>query len=146
MAQNHEKILYNYIEFFLSKDDLYSMMEIQDLDFDSWVKSVNDLYFDSKPNSGFHYNLKHSSGYHKIIEHLNQMKILVSKNKYKEIPALIKLIEDQYENLYYYDQIYVFAHHLFNNIRENEIKFGGGLITIEEFKQKIREKIKKLNN
>ena len=64
-------------------------------------------------------------------------------NEYND--NLFKEIEDEYAALYYYEETYVYAHYVFNNIRQNIIEsfkqLGGGNITLEEFKQKIRDKI-----
>ena len=54
-------------------------------------------------------------------------------------------IQTKLNYLYYYEETYVYAHYVFNNIRKNIIEsfkqLGGGNITLEEFKQKIRDKI-----
>jgi hypothetical protein len=81
----------------------------------------------------------------------------------KSITITLDILEDylhnynsvcyaQYKDLYYYDNVYVFAHHVFNNIRQLpnfgiDIQKGGkgGTLSLEEFKQIIREKIKLLD-
>lgn len=144
--------VYKYIEFFLSKDDLKIMMTIKPFSYESWLDSVYDLYskkpLDTEPNK-FHYNVMHTDAFENINKHIKKIEELSISNTptdKKEIDKLFEEIEKQYTELYYYEETYVYAHYIFNNIRQNMLdpfkQIGGGNITLEEFKQKIRDKIK----
>ena len=145
------EMVYNYIEFFFSKDDLKLMMTIKPFSYESWLDSVYDLYL-KKPLPGdktFHYNIMHTDAFKIINENINQIEKLSISNSpkdKKEIENLFKKIEEQYTHLYYYEETYVYAHYIFNNIRKNMLEtfkqMGGGNITLEEFKKKIRDKIR----
>jgi hypothetical protein len=153
-----EDILYNYIEFFFSKHDLQTMMEVKALSYENWMKSVSSLYSIKPKNSDkFHYNIMHTPEYTKIKKNLKKINDICKGDgdpdtKKTQSLAMITEIEDLYKNLYYYDNVYVFAHHVFNNIRQLpnfgiDIQKGGkgGTLSLEEFKQIIREKIKLLD-
>ena len=98
----------------------------------------------------FHYNIRWTNEYKKIKQILNDIKSIIqgqkkSKDKNKLIRKKIISIQKLYVNLKYYTEIYVYAHHIFNSIREDIIKnpkITGGGITLEEFKELIRQKIK----
>jgi len=143
------EMLYNYIEFFFSKDDLKSMMNIKPFSYESWLDSVYDLY-SKKPldKKTFHYNIMHTDAFETINKEIKEIeKLTISNSLDKEkINQSFKKIEEQYKHLYYYEETYVYAHYIFNNIRKNMLEtfkqIGGGNITLEEFKQKIRDKIK----
>lgn len=156
-------IVYNHIEFFFSKTDLHSMMTIKALSYENWMQSIYDMYSvnpyldDTKTNeTQFHYNIMHTPAYGEIIKSLRKINKLSQVDKQpeysdankKKIQDEFDIIKQQYKNLYYYDEIYVYAHYVFNNIRKISnlgIQKGGGQISLEEFKQKIREKIKMLD-
>ena len=156
-----EDILYNYIEFFFSKHDLQSMMEIKALSYENWMKSVSSIYsIKPKNNDKFHYNIMHTPEYIRIKKILKEISDIYKGDDPNETPQIKKSkaqekiieIENLYKNLYYYDNVYIFAHHVFNNIRQLpnfgiDIQKGGkgGTLTLEEFKQIIREKIKLLD-
>lgn len=153
-----EDILYNYIEFFFSKHDLQTMMEIKALSYENWMKSVSSLYsIKPKNNDKFHYNIMHTPEYTQIKKILKSISEIYKGDgepdiKKKQAQEKIIEIENLYKNLYYYDDVYVFAHHVFNNIRQLpnfgiDIQKGGkgGVLSLEEFKQIIREKIKLLD-
>jgi hypothetical protein len=154
-----DDILYNYIEFFFSKHDLQTMMEVKELSYENWMKSVASIYSIKPKNNEFHYNIMHTDEYveiKKILKKINDIYKGDDTPDIKKQKAQEKLseIENLYKNLYYYDKVYVFAHHVFNNIRELsnlgiDIQRGGkggtGVLTLEEFKQIIREKIKLLD-
>lgn len=157
-----DDILYNYIEFFFPKQDLESMMKIKALSYENWMETVYNLY-SVKPNSGdkrFHYNIMHTDEYMKIMKILTEINTIytttdgtkTTDEKKQDTRMKIEEIEKLYESLYYYDEVYVFAHHVFNNIRKLpnfgiDIQRGGkgGDISLEQFKQIIREKIKMLD-
>lgn len=143
-------MVYNHIEFFFSKDDLKSMMTIKPFSYESWLDSVYELY-SKKPldDKTFHYNIMHTDAFETINKHIKKIETLSNNsNNKKEIEDLFKTIEEEYKNLYYYEETYVYAHYIFNNIRKNMLEtfkqMGGGNITLEEFKQKIRDKIKNM--
>lgn len=154
-----ELLVYNHIEFFFSKDDLKSMMTIKPLSYEPWLDTLYDLY-SAKPDKGdktFHYNIKHTEEYARILKEFDKIEDIIKdskqehtnknddqkKNEQKnEIKECIKKIENEYPKLYYYDETYMYAHYIFNNIRNSGVLQMGGGITLEEFKQKIREKIK----
>ena len=147
IIMNEEQIIYNYIEFFFSKEELKSMMQIDSLDYDSWLNTIRLLYSDKDPIDGFHYNIMRTDSYGKIIEYIKKIREKVKNGiNPNDIPFIknqIILIENEYENLYYYDQIYVYANNIFNKIRDTGLKIEGGgkNMTLEDFKQIIREKI-----
>jgi tRNA-dihydrouridine synthase len=146
---NPELIVYNHIEFFFSKEDLKSMMTIKPLSYEPWLDTLYDLY-SAKPDEkdkSFHYNIKHTTQYANILKHITEIEkitnsINTQEEKIQEIKDHIKEIEKEYPKLYYYDEIYMYAHYVFNNIRNSGVLQMGGGITLEEFKQHIREKIK----
>lgn len=141
--------LYKYIEFFFSKEDLESMMPPKPLSYDMWLSSVYDVYLDkeSDPNV-FHYNIKFTPAYKKIMEYVKKIKEIKDPIKHKDkIYEIKQKIEDEYKNLYYYQDIYVYAHYFFEDMKINKVftmDITGGGITLEQFKQKIRDKIKEL--
>jgi hypothetical protein len=170
-------IIYKYIEFFFSKTDLHSMMTIKPLSYENWLQSISDMYsVNTHTDKTFHYNIMHTEAYQEIIKSLRKIdklstveksdksgEIKTEAGKIEETEATIKknqnTIELEFENikknysqLYYYDEIYVYAHYVFNNIRKIPnlgIQKGGGRkdrqLTLEEFKEIIREKIKMLD-
>jgi len=146
-------MLYKYIEFFFSKEDLKLMMSIKPFSYESWLDSIYELY-SKKPEDDniFHYNVMHTKEFEIINKYIKKIEELSSSNTPNkfEIDKLFKEIENQYENLYYYEETYLYAHYIFNNIRKNIIEeykqVGGGHITLDEFKQKIREKINQMYN
>lgn len=165
-------ILYKYIEFFFSKTDLHSMMTIKALSYENWLQSIYDMYSVKPDTNTFHYNIMHTDAYQEIIKSLREIdklstiktrdqagktelvknqeiKTKIEENKPK-IEKEFEKIKEKYIELYYYDEIYVYAHYVFNNIRKIPnlgIQKGGGHreLTLEEFKQIIREKIKMLD-
>jgi hypothetical protein len=148
-------ILYKHIEFFFSKDDLHSMLVLKPMSYDPWLNKIYDMYSKKPTDNSFHYNIMHTDEYQNIKIHLKEIKEisknsingLTEQNIYK-LDVLFKKIEDSYKLLYYYDEIYLYAHYVFNNIRTSDVmtmQSGGGQITLEEFKQKIRDKIKQLS-
>ena len=149
LITNPELIVYNHIEFFFSKEDLKSMMTIKPLSYEPWLDTLYDLY-SSEPDENdlsFHYNIKHTKEYKTIAENLKKIEditndVKTDEEKKNEIKNCIKEIEKEYPKLYYYDEIYMYAHYVFNNIRNSGVLQMGGGITLEEFKNQIREKIK----
>jgi hypothetical protein len=165
-------IIYKYIEFFFSKKDLHSMMTIKPLSYENWLQSISDMYSVNPQidKTKFHYNIMHTDAYQEIIkslrkiheystveksnaktdlEKLEENAEKIEENKEK-IDTEFKNIKEKYSQLYYYDEIYVYAHYVFNNIRKIPnlgIQKGGGHteLTLEEFKEIIREKIKLLD-
>lgn len=149
-------ILYKHIEFFFSKDDLNSMLVIKPMSYEPWLDKIYEMYSTKPTDDRFHYNLMHTDEYRNIKDKLikikeiskNSVNELTEQNKFK-LEELFKSIEDSYEMLYYYDEIYLYAHYVFNNIRTSDVikmeQSGGGQISLEEFKQKIRDKIKQLS-
>jgi hypothetical protein len=149
-----ELTVYNHIEFFFTKEDLKTMMTVKPLSYEPWLDTLYDLY-STKPDkndTSFHYNIKHTDEYGRILEQLKKIEDITKginehatkseEDKKKDIKECIKKIEEEYPKLYFYDEIYMYAHYIFNNIRTSGVLQLGGGITLEEFKQKIREKIK----
>jgi len=145
--------IYKYIEFFFSKEDLESMMPPKSLPYQTWLVSVYDVYFDKEGEPGvFQYNIRFDPAYKRIMKYLEEIeKISDPINNTSQINEINKKIENEYKNLYYYHEIYVYAHYFFENMRNNDVfildigeEIIGGGITLEQFKQKIREKIKLL--
>ena len=169
-------IIYKYIEFFFSKTDLHSMMTIKPLSYENWLQSISDMYsvHPKTDKNTFHYNIMHTDEYKEITKLLREIHDLstveksdkpgeiktevgkmeetekkIQENKTK-IEEKFQKIKGEYAKLYYYDEIYVYAHYVFNNIRKIPnlgIQKGGGhrQLTLEEFKEIIREKIKMLD-
>jgi hypothetical protein len=141
--------LYKYIEFFFSKEDLETMLPPKSLSYEMWLSSVYDVYFDKKDDPNiFHYNIKFSPPYKKIMIYVDEIKNIKEPMKNKEkIYEIKKKIEDEYKFLYYYQDVYVYAHYFFETMKNNNVftmNITGGGITLEQFKQKIRDKIKEL--
>ena len=172
-------VVFNYIEFFFSKEELLTMFKIKPLSHHVWLDAVHDLY-STDPNESksadekvFHYNIMHTDAYKDIMEILKKIKKIaikssefvstttdektIANHKKKGIEDIKteydKILKICIEKLHYYEETYVYAHYIFNNIRNNGIKIkGGGIMNIkdikdmslEEFKDVIREKIKEL--
>ena len=151
-----ELIVYNHIEFFFSKEDLKSMMTIKPLSYEPWLDTLYELYSNKpdKKDKTFHYNIKHTKEYERILEQIEKIEDITKgikehaakspEDRKTDIKACIKKIEEEYPKLYFYDEIYMYAHYIFNNIRNSGVLQMGGGISLEEFKQKIREKIKQM--
>lgn len=164
-------VVFKYIEFFFSKKDLDSMFKIKPLSQHVWLEAVHSLYSvdpndpnipnEKKPEKDeFHYNIMHTDAYKGIMECLKKIKgIMIESdrdpsNKKQQIQIEYNKIDELCKDLYYYEERYVYAHYIFNNIRTNGIKIKGGGIkhvkdmtdmTIEDFKEIIRQKIKELD-
>lgn len=187
-----EDIVFNYIEFFFSKEELNAMFKIKPLSHHVWLEILDGMYSteptetnestsnksistestsngsisngsEDSNSSKFHYNIMHTDAYKNIMKYLQDIKnILIKsdesarskmkvKQDIKDIYIKIKSILES-EDLHYYEQTYVYAHYIFNNIRNNGIKIKGGGkhiknikdMSLEEFKDAIREKIKEL--
>jgi len=153
-------IVFNYIEFMIPKEVLADMFKIKPLSYNKWFDAAYNLYSEDPGElNEFHYNLVHTKAYKEIKECLKKIQKIyndpVEENKKKKIKAEYNKIHICYEELYYYDEIYIYARYIFNNIRKNGIKLkGGGIkhlkdmknITLEEFKNIIREKIEELES
>ena len=144
---NAPDYVYKYIEFFFSKEDLESMLPPKPLPYETWLTTAYDVHFDKEkePNI-FHYNIRFSPAYKKIMKYVEEIKKLPHPDKDK-INELNKKIESQYKDLYYYQDIYVYAHYFFETMKNNNVftmNITGGGLTLEQFKQKIRDKIKEL--
>jgi alpha-L-fucosidase len=148
-----ESIVYNYIEFFFSKDELKTMMKIKPLSYEPWLDTLYDLYSSKAEDDSFDYNIKHTKEYERILKEYETIEDIIKgikpqylnktdEQKKNDIKECIKKIESEYPKLYYYDETYMYAHYIFNNIRNSGVLQMGGGITLEEFKQRIREKIK----
>jgi len=142
--------VYTYIEFFFSKEDLESMMPPKSLSYETCLSSVYDVFFDKEGDDDvFHYNIRLDPAYKRIMKYLEEIK--TSQPNKSQIDEINQKIENEYKNLYYYHETYVYAHYFFENMRNNNVftmnlgeEIIGGGITLEQFKQKIREKIKSL--
>lgn len=156
MEIDPQLLVYKHIEFFFSKDDLKTMMTIKPLSYEPWLDTLYDLY-STKPEANdksFHYNIRHTVQYQTILNNIKTIEEITKsiapydgyteKEKKQKILDKITEIENEYPKLYYYDEIYMYAHYIFNNIRNSGVLQMGGGITLEEFKQKIREKIKSM--
>jgi hypothetical protein len=149
---NPEIILYNYIEFFFSKNDLKQMMTVKPLSYEPWLEQLYTMYSSKPTDDSFHYNIMHTETYENIMKLLKDIETITKIDKniktddIKKIEITQKFIDIQreYINLYYYDEIYMYAHYVFNNIRSSGVLQMGGGITLEDFKKKIRDKIKLL--
>jgi hypothetical protein len=147
------------------------MLQIRAYPYETWLENVHNLY-SKDPNINekgtrkdikdqiFNYNIMHTIAYEKIMKHLKDIKTISTgtksdEEKKTEINLKFDEMNDLYKDLYYYDQIYVCAHYIFNTIRNNGINLKGTLyggsvyggmneLTLEEFKEIIRNKIKSL--
>jgi hypothetical protein len=151
-----DNFLYEHIEFFFSTDDLKDMMDIQELSYENWQTTVVLLNetIKPKPNESnetnkditFNYNIMTDVTYFQIKEILKTMKKDIQQKNKEEIKNKIIKIENLYDKLYYYDEVYVHAHFVFNNIRKlikegnPNVTMGGGM-SLEDFKERIRQKI-----
>lgn len=158
-----EDVVFNYIEFFFSKEELNTMFKIKPFPHHVWLDAVDRMYsIEPKDKTEFHYNIMHTESYKGIMRHLEEIKKNITSNKPKSetkrvIDAIYIKIKGILNNdeLYYYEQTYVYAHYIFNDIREKGIKLkGGGIkhmkdikdLSLEEFKELIKEKIKELES
>jgi hypothetical protein len=184
-----EDIVFNYIEFFFSKEELKTMFKIKPLSHHVWLEVLDGMYSSesnelnetnessetNKSNGSedsnsdetkFHYNIMHTDAYKNIMKLLQDIKNILIKSDesdhsdrskmkmQQDIKDIYKKIKEilESEDLHYYEETYVYAHHIFNNIRNNGIKIKGGGkymkdikdMSLEEFKDAIREKIKEL--
>ena len=149
-----KNIVYKHIEFFFSKDDLKSMMTIKPLSYEPWLDTLYNVYSSKPENDGtFHYNIMHTPEYEKIQKLIKEIEDITKGNvpeyenktdddKKNKINQIFDEIKNETTKLYYYDEIYMYAHYVFNNIRKSGVIQLGGGISLEEFKQKIREKIR----
>jgi len=155
---DNSDILYNYLEFFFTPDDLRDMIDIKSSSYKEWSETVL-LLKEEKPSdydTKFYYNIRWTPQYIKIKRILNEIHT-ISKNESgsrdltikQQIRDKILKIKELYIDLEYYEDIYVYAHHIFNSIRDDILKgislLKGGGITLEEFKKLIRQKVKLIN-
>jgi hypothetical protein len=142
--------LYKYIEFFFSKEDLQLIMPPKPLSYSMWLSSVYDMYDTEGDPNVFHYNIKFSPAYKQIIIYADEIKNIRDPiNNKEKIDQIKKKIDAEYKNLYYYQDIYIYAHYFFEDMKINNVftaDMTGGGITLEQFKQKIRDKINELYN
>ena len=158
-----EDVVFNYIEFFFSKEELNAMFKIKPLSHHVWLDAIGGMYSNEPTvdETEFHYNIMHTTAYKDIMKHLVKIKKIINVPN-KKIDQIKREIEPIYveinkilqgDELYYYEQTYVYAHYIFSNIRNNGIKIkGGGIkhmkdikdLSLEEFKELIKEKIKEL--
>jgi hypothetical protein len=161
-----EDVVFNYIEFFFSKEELNTMFKIKPLSHHVWLDAIDGMYSidpneSSADETEFHYNIMHTTAYKDIIKELKSIKKIIDVPN-KKIDQIKRDIQPRYnkineilrgDELYYYEQTYVYAHYIFSNIRNNGIKIkGGGIkhikdikdLSLEEFKELIKEKIKEL--
>jgi len=157
---DNSDILYNYLEFFFTTDDLHDMIDIKSSSYKEWSESVLLLKEENPPNdydTKFYYNIRWTSQYIRIKRILDEMDIIIKNEKgirdveiKQSIRDKILKIKELYIGLEYYEDIYVYAHHIFNSIRDEILNsvslFSGGGITLEEFKEIIRQKVKLINN
>jgi hypothetical protein len=181
METKLSEIVFKYFEFFFSKDDLNTMFKINPLSHHVWLDAVHSMYSidpndpnnpnKSKDKEAFHYNIMHTPAYKEIMERLKKIKKIVidtakanasatSTNendrnalKTQQIKQEYDKINQLFDDLFYYEQTYVYAHYIFNNIRDSGMKIKGGEIkyiddiknmTLDEFKDAIRDKIREL--
>jgi hypothetical protein len=157
-------ILYKHFEFFLSKEDIRNLFPLENnLTYTEYLNNVAKIYETPKEDI-FQYNIKFVPIYIEIKEKLKAIKKIVeteiksqsehteNENSLKELnKQLTQLIKDSqnHTDLYFYQEEYVYAHHKMNEFRNNPDAFeklfhGGGNLTLEQFKQKIRDKIMRL--
>uniref|UniRef100_A0A6C0ETS7 Uncharacterized protein n=1 Tax=viral metagenome TaxID=1070528 RepID=A0A6C0ETS7_9ZZZZ len=151
--------LYENIEFFFSIVDLEQMMKIKQFSYEDWattsvlLKETKFIKDETKVNPDFNYNIMTDDAYKNIIEILKTTKDdIINKNKEgfnTKISQIVKL----YDDLYYYEEVYVHAHFVFNKIRkliedgiiDENTTVGGGL-SLKDFKERIRQKIRLITN
>lgn len=150
-----DDILYNNIEFFFSETDLKHLMPIEPLSYDDWASlavTVKETKDDTHHNR---YNIMLDESFLKIKPLLKDIKLIAMNTETAEkkkglIKNKIAEIEQLYEKLHYYKEVYVHAHFMFNRLRkileQEQSMFMGGGMSLNEFKERIRQKIKLITN
>lgn len=168
-----EEIFYKYIEFFLSEEDIKSMIEPESSSYTNWLSMLQDTV-DQCPNKGTVYTDRPVNVHDKVNPYFIQCKppYIDIKNAITQMntnianiivnpvtPAISQQIQNivdttnqiimpNYVLLHYYKEIYLYAHHHFDIIRDQIKKkmFGGSRTNaLEQFKEKIRRQIKLIN-
>jgi hypothetical protein len=151
-------ILYKNFEFFLSKEDIRILFPLENnLTYTEYFNNIAFMY--EKQTNGFQYNIRFVPIYIELKEKIKEIKklqIIMKKSpvssqiqKMNELNVQLKKLIDDLEthnDLYFYQEEYVYAHHKMNEFRNNSDAFEmyGGAMTLEQFKQKIRDKIMRL--
>ena len=142
------------LNFFFSETDLKHLMPIEPLSYDDWA-SLAVTVKETKEDANNKYNIMLDESFLQIKKHLIDIKsILTGPKTAEEKKDLIKLkiaeIEQLYEKLHYYKEVYVHAHFMFNRLRkileQEQSMFMGGGMSLNEFKERIRQKIKLITN
>ena len=148
-----EIIFYKYFEFFLAEKDLTSMFVQESPSYMTWLSTLQDNVDScnqanqSITNRPIHnktnpYCIKCTAEYNKIKEISSKILNDPSPNS-KDVKEKMKEINKKYKNLRYYSEIYLYAHHHFDLMREQiGKKMIGGSNALEQFKEKIRRQIK----
>jgi hypothetical protein len=162
-------ILYKHFEFFLSKEDIRTLFPLENnLTYTEYLNNIAFMYEKKNEDKVFQYNIRFVPIYIEIKEKLKAIKKILqteikseseqkqNEKNIKELhEQLKKLIKDSktHTDLYFYQEEYIYAHHKMNEFRnnsdafdfENDLLYGGGItLTLEQFKQKIRDKIMRL--
>lgn len=153
---NIDTFIYENIEFFFSTTDLNKMMKIHKSSYEDWSTIVvllketdaKNHKDESKVNPDFNYNIMTDETYIGINSILVSMREDIINNNKQLLTDKINKIVSLYDDLYYYQEVYVHAHFVFNKIRKliKEEIIGGTTgttgISLEDFKEIIRQKIK----
>jgi len=163
------QIIYNNLEFFFSEEDLNSIFKKELISYEMFLNMIHDLdnpkekekeneetKNEDKPNV---FNIMHDPTFlnikvmiGNIEQQLNVIPDIEEAIQDGTVDSLFNDIEKKYSELKYYNEIYVYSHYIFNTIRDNnsilsEInkKITGGGISLEDFKEIIRNHIKSMN-
>jgi hypothetical protein len=152
------KIIYDHIEFFFSKETLHSIVGIDNLSYDDWARSVMLLKTDEETESyqklnendkQFVYNIQLNENFLKIKKIVEEIeKQIEAEPDITKINIDSKVIEMKKltEELEFYDEIYLSANRVFNKIRQHihdsYPSYVGGGLSLEDFKEMIRQKVK----
>jgi hypothetical protein len=161
-------ILYKHFEFFLSKEDIRILFPLKNnLTYTEYLNNAAFIY-ETQNNAVFQYNIRFVPIYIEIKDKLQAIKKILyaeikTQEQQRENERKIKMLNEElkklikqsqsHNDLYFYQEEYVYAHHKMNEFRKNETVFEdllesreqtGGGITLEQFKQIIRDKIMRL--
>jgi hypothetical protein len=145
-------ILYNHFEFFLSKEDIKILFPLKSLTYTEYLNSVSYMYEEKDDTKKFQYNIRFTPSYIDITKLLTDIKNILKNDVIPDVEKT-KIIENikrikyllKMSDLNFYSEEFVYAHYKMEEFRNNsklfkQRQYGGGL-TLEQFKQKIREKI-----
>ena len=164
-----QNIIYDHLEYFFSEEDLNSIFKKELISYEMFLNMIYDLdnpkekekekeetKNEDKSNV---FNIMHDPTFLNIKEMIGKIEQTLKdipdlENAIKDgiVDNLFNDIENKYYELKYYNEIYVYSHYIFNTIRNNKSilseinkKITGGGISLEDFKEIIRNHIKSMN-